>query len=368
MEPSQPGAIDIRDVTTVETAARLQRGLGAWQARWHTSHYTEFDGNLATATRSGPLVLSPTRLENYARCPFQYFMRHVLKVDEPSLGDDPDDNKADIGTLIHRVLESFMRDLVDDLPRLDRRDAHLIHLYNTFDRHCRQMESLAPSRNRPAWPTVEQVLKQDLTTWYDDELAEAERAGPDPETRWRPHAFEVLFGFPAEASPNWEGAPEPSHPPVSIDLLDSAGQRDGSVAFRGRIDRLDVNAKGQFRVVDYKTGQIASASGQGLALPIYLYAAAQILGLPLEAGLAQYVSVTRTAQFKRISLSGQQLADDETQFKQQLHGLVNALSAGDFHPIPTRANCLPCPFQDVCGPQIEQIMRSKDPALFRGAK
>ena len=79
---------------------------------------TEFDGNLSlvaqTARFSRSLDTSPisaTRLESWARCPFSYFLGHVLRL---SALDTPEETVAisalDRGSLMHTILERFIRD------------------------------------------------------------------------------------------------------------------------------------------------------------------------------------------------------------------------------------------------------------------
>src|SRR6185503_11178944 len=58
--------------------------------------------------------LSPTALETYARCPFQFFARHVLGLEpldrpEEVLGPSP----AEFGELGHEILNRFYRTLID---------------------------------------------------------------------------------------------------------------------------------------------------------------------------------------------------------------------------------------------------------------
>ncbi len=72
----------------------------------------KFDSYWKHFSERGP---SPTALETYARCPFQFFARHVLglqPLDRPEeiLGPNP----AEFGKLGHEILNSFYRALIDD--------------------------------------------------------------------------------------------------------------------------------------------------------------------------------------------------------------------------------------------------------------
>ena len=87
---------------------------------------TEFDGNLSlvaqTARFSRSLDTSPisaTRLESWARCPFSYFLGHVLRL---SALDTPEETVAisalDRGGLMHKILERFIKE--SDTPPPDQ--------------------------------------------------------------------------------------------------------------------------------------------------------------------------------------------------------------------------------------------------------
>ena len=59
--------------------------------------------------------MSPTALETYARCPFQFFARHILGLaplerPEEILGPNP----AEFGKLGHEILEGFYAALMDE--------------------------------------------------------------------------------------------------------------------------------------------------------------------------------------------------------------------------------------------------------------
>src|SRR5918996_981150 len=77
--------------------------------------FTRFDGNLAGLAVPSPLdeVVSSTRLESWASCPFAYFVGHLLQV-EPT--EDPARQLTisawDRGSLVHEILQSFVDDVL----------------------------------------------------------------------------------------------------------------------------------------------------------------------------------------------------------------------------------------------------------------
>ncbi len=86
----------------------------------------------------------------------------------------------------------------------------------------------------------------------------------------------------------------PRAEPIEIELP------SGKLPLHGRIDRVNWDPRGaSFRVVDYKTGKKYAEksgelqSGRMLQLPLYVLAAAKLLGIDPTAGAAAYVYPTR---------------------------------------------------------------------------
>ena len=97
--------------------------------------------------------------------------------------------------------------------------------------------------------------------------------------------------------------------PIEIELP------SGTLRLHGRIDRVNWDeARSRFRVVDYKSGgRHAERSGelQGgrmLQLPLYVLAAAKLLGIDPAAGAAAYVYPTRKGEFHVVDWTPEDLA------------------------------------------------------------
>ena len=86
----------------------FSRARDAWAARWRTPVLTAWDGMLdpdrQVAVSRDQRPISPTRLETYATCPYQYFLQFVLRLEQV---EEPETierlNALDRGRLIHDI-------------------------------------------------------------------------------------------------------------------------------------------------------------------------------------------------------------------------------------------------------------------------
>ncbi|MGH9066141.1 MAG: PD-(D/E)XK nuclease family protein, partial [Acidimicrobiales bacterium] len=204
--------------------------------------FTRFDGNLVGVGVASPVgaVVSATRLERWALCPFSYLVEVLLGA--PPV-ENPEDHlqitALDRGRLVHEVLERFMTEVLAR-PRPDQPGPG--EPWGPSDR-----ERLAAI----AWEVGAEFEARGLTGrpifWRRDrahiaselarvlDLDDAWRR----ERRTRPLAAEVAFGFPS------------SHlPAVAVALADGR-----ELAFRGRADRIDQGEAASLHILDYKTGR-----------------------------------------------------------------------------------------------------------------
>lgn len=195
------------------------------------------------------LVLSATRLEQFAGCAFQHFVKHGLKLKEREVYEF---NSADFGTIIHAAIEFVSNEILEsgrNWRELEpsQRDAladqsltEIVHEYgNTI------LDS--SNRNRASILRIGRILKR--TLWA---LQEQLRMGD----------FE-----PAGAEVKFKNAQTESY------QLDDGG----SLRLTGKIDRIDLckdKDREYLRVIDYKTGEKRFDLNQlyyGLQLQLILY-------------------------------------------------------------------------------------------------
>lgn len=208
----------------------------------------------------GRPVMSVSRLETFARCPYRHFVRYGLA---PQAELEPGVDRAELGTLYHEAVERFTRAVTaePDFPEVDaaRCDALMDEAVGPLIAQWRASPLGASQRG-------EAIARRVAKT--------ARRAGHSvvaqfADSRFRPLSTEMVFGQNGVA-------------PIALELA------DGSLVYlQGRIDRIDVlGGDGEtksIRIVDYKSGSTRfdpTMAYWGLQLQLLLYLAAALAQLP----------------------------------------------------------------------------------------
>jgi len=265
---------------------------------------------------------SASALEELARCPYRYFLGHVVRLDPP---EEPEEalalSPAEMGEIAHDILRRLGRDVAEgkgwgDVEAAARR---------TVDRFARENPTGLPGLFRIRCRGVERDVAR-LAAW--ERRREAERPG------WRIDRVEEAFSLPAGP------------------LLP---------ALRGRVDRIDRGPAGEVRVIDYKYRDPARGEippdwirhGLSHQVPVYLAFAASLSPAPSAVSAAFY--------FLRNEFGIEEApAWDEIreEWAAALAGWLSLAEAGAFPPLPHhrfssagRASpryCVSCPFRDHC--------------------
>lgn len=343
------------------TSPFFSSALTAIHQRWDVPHLTAYDGMLLTETTIAKLnthlfpermLLSPSALETYARCPFRYFLTSVLGL---ATQDDPEQlstiRPRDRGILLHAILLDFFSRLQRQqrLPiRIDEQQSLRQLMMEVADTHCAAFARTKVTGLRLLWELEQERMRMQLLSLLQWEIERADT--------FVPVGFEVPFGG---EETNLESSFFPAQ------LVSFLGDEATPVFFRGRIDRIDIASDGQrARILDYKSGKPVRgrfAGGTALQLPLYLFAA-QRLRPDLDWAAAEYVFLRphrrkeETAAFTPETWS----ADVET-IASLINSITHGIRSGCFPPTPD--SCRPCPFPSICGAQAElYAARKRDDA------
>ena len=313
--------------------------------RWGFKSLTEYDGcmNSAEARRrlrerfalSGE-ILSPTQLETYASCPFDYFLSRVLGLRKlPSPEEIRRIQPMDRGKVAHDILhQSYREALNGGAGPLGPGNLEVYGklMEGVAARVFREAEARGLTGPPMLWEIDKQELLEDLRTFLEREVEEGKGRSPC--------GLEFSFGYRGR-----------SGEPIALVLGDGS-----SISFRGRIDRADSSPDGtSLRVVDYKTGKLNGkedgfCGGTTLQLPLYLLAASRIWkDSVVEKSWAEYQSVSRKGGFKRLLFRGEGWKEKESTLKEILEIISRGIAAGNFFPFQEdRRDCGYCDFRIVC--------------------
>lgn len=336
----------------------LKFGHQAEAAR-RSDAFTAHDGSVPAA---GPVLdpcapagreASPHSLETLGACPRRFFFRYGLGIrpPEPPLDDcDRWLGPLEVGTVLHAVLEEFVRRLIarGDTPRTD--PAQTGELQGILDAVLDEWRHHTPPVTQIAFASTHHELASALRTFLSDE----ERLYT--QTGMRPIAIEVAIGL----APSEPGTPFDTPEPMTVDL--PGGKQ---LKLRGRIDRVDcVDDASRGRIYalwDYKSGSAYSFPSVGDADPfdqgrklqhgLYVLMLRARLDQEPEAATAGqverfgYFFPSRSGKGIRLEWSAAQLAACA-----DLVGRLAEISRqGAFLPTMAKSDCTYCKFTPVCG-------------------
>jgi len=294
-------------------------------------------------------VLSCSRLEDLAKCPFAFFIQHVLGIEpledlekDPAKWLDP----LQRGELLHEVFCRFMEELKakGEFPELSK---HLKRLETIAMEEVVRWKEEVPPSSELAFSREINDIRRTLEIFLSDEEEQCKKAAPG--------FFELSFGI------NWEKrCGTIIEEPVEIVL-----NKGGSFKLRGRIDRVDQSGEHEYEVWDYKTGSSYAYKeegylNQGKHLQHALYAvAAEIL---LRRKQDKKAKVVRSGYFfpspkgEGLRIGKAQLNRDE--LYEVLEDLFELFRTGVFPATYEKDNCRFCDYIKTCGGEKVAVKRT----------
>jgi len=321
----------------------VRRGLLAQRAR-RSVQFTEWDGNLAghAIPAGDDRPWSPTRLQGWASCGYQYFLGYVLGLNER---DEPervlDLAPIDRGSGVHLVLERFMVEAIAaGVP--DPHQPWTAQQRQQLRAIAEEVFDEYEQRGRTGRAVHWQLTLQDLFETLDAFLHH------DNDHRLvtlsRPSHVELAFGFGDTA-------------PVTVGL---PGGR--TLSFRGMIDRVDRSDDGHVLVSDYKTGKGKQYHGLDEGDPVRAGTLLQ-LGVYAEAAAQHFGAEHIDTHYWMVDPAGGFLRHGYRWTPQHRERLIEVVSTivegiddGVFPMVPgewdgfrnTHGNCTYCAFDQVC--------------------
>jgi ATP-dependent helicase/nuclease subunit B len=298
---------------------------------------------------------SITALEDYALCPFAYFAKRLLGLDD--WAEKEEEAGFDIvGIIYHEALAGFLRVHAGEILRPEQLEDYSGELLTIvaaiFDRLIADKTIVAGK----LWEYQRQRLEKVLRRWLEYEIGEQNSGG----LAFAPSFFEWGFGLPLKAGMDGASATSPL-------TLDCGGKLVNIV---GKVDRID-KAGNKLAVIDYKRKGCPSyrklAQGIDLQAALYILAVERFLCPPGgEVAGGGYYSVE--ARKKEGGMWRAECADDirhraakrdgnlgredwaavQDRVRQQVLRCVEGIASGRFSVNPA-ADCPPyCVASEIC--------------------
>ena len=335
------------------------------RSRYDSTELDEFDGKLCrpetvTAIQqafSEEYLWSAHQLATYLECPFAFFQRYVLGVEEPEEISTVLVDARVLGEMLHgflhRLHTAFARKPLAEIPDeiLNSTAQEIAHVLTeeTYEKY--PYISLDVIKVE-----MQRILKQ-VQRYFAVEKEEGRE--------WRPAFFEVAFGKNTE------------EPVLQCPAILDLGGSMGRIQYCGRIDRIDLRGqqvaeaslthfppRTEIRLVDYKLGQAPSAKAikNGNDFQLYLYARAieqyvkaqeacvTACYIPfkelVKLSSAQHESKRGTPYryvFGGPSAKAPSRATIEKKCDEQLRRILDAMRSGYFAPTPAEnERCMGC--------------------------
>jgi RecB family exonuclease len=323
--------------------ARARRWLHRWTAN---DGMAEPDaGQLAALARHqlGARSYSPTALQNYAACPYRFFLQAIVRLEPreeiiPLEVIDP----LTRGALFHEVQFETLSAL-RRFGFLPVSPANLERSYTIMEESLgrvaeRMHEKLAPAIER-VWLDGIESIRADLREWMRRMTAVED---------YCPERFELAFGLAdrEQADPASVQAPVPLAAGISL---------------RGSIDLIERGPDARLRVTDHKTGRVRAeknlviGGGKTLQPLLYALAAEQILREPISTGRLYYCTAAGAYE-ERIAVVDDPARGAIDEFARILGA---ALGQGFLPAAPGERECEFCDYRRLCGPYEESRVQRK---------
>jgi ATP-dependent helicase/nuclease subunit B len=284
---------------------------------------SSFHGTVGTDARPAR-PWSVSALETYLGCPFRFFARHVLALEEEPEDEEIMDPRRQ-GEFVHDVFEEFF-DAWTQTGHGAITSANIDEARQLFG----EVVDRAVQQLPPAEAALERtrLLGSPAAAGLGEAVMrmEAERAAPVT-ARLLEHRLEGTFTI-------------------------ATANGDRAVRLKGKADRVDLLADGTFRLIDYKLGWPPDRR-LALQLPIYAICAEQQLaarrGGPWTLGEAAYIAFKGPRRIVPLFKNAEERDEVLTAARERLVATVDKIAAGEFPPTPDDVyRCETCSYAGVC--------------------
>jgi ATP-dependent helicase/nuclease subunit B len=325
---------------------RIAASQAAESRRFSSEPHDRYSGRLehlvehAVSAVGDGRIWSATQFNEYGVCPFRFFAKRLLKLEELK----PPEEGMDIlqtGSLNHAILEKTYRFIQGEKLTISPRNKDIaLEILHTV---AQEVFPTAPDtygfRPTALWRQEQQTLLRRLEHLVSLDFSPL---SPIPGEDRFPYLLEAPFGRDGGV-------------PVSIGLEDGTALR-----VNGYIDRID-RVGDSLVVIDYKTGSIPfkeqeMSAGRNFQMIVYLLAAEAMIWADTSPDAPQEVMGGLFWHIRTGEISGKLLAENRYEVTESAFGHLNRyveyMRRGDFAVQPGNASegkCVKyCEYQHLC--------------------
>jgi len=188
------------------------------------------------------IVISSSKLERIAICPYLYFLNDILKVKKPEeMEYEPVQwmNPLERGLLLHQIYEIFYRRLIENSQVAFEPPSYAKH-WQVLEKIAEECLEEKRKYLAPPGELIYQAEKREIL-----ESCKIFLTGEEKYYKGQvPQYFELAFG-------TRDNEHEVLGKVRSVELTTPSGEK---ISFQGKIDRIDKMSDGTYRIIDYKTG------------------------------------------------------------------------------------------------------------------
>ncbi|MDQ0884996.1 ATP-dependent helicase/nuclease subunit B [Paenibacillus sp. V4I9] len=323
--------------------SHLKDGKVAVEARLD-SKCSSYDGLVNTGEQPDQLpvnmdsiVFSASKLEQYARCPLQFFYKEILGVrikDVAAYNRTQWLDAMQRGSLVHEIYNRYLMEVKSQHPHSTDPITHDQSLLQAITEEVIQLYLVqVPAPSAHIFQKEAASIRKDVEIFYANEK---HRTSIPVFTELQLHG----------------------ELPMQLELSDEL-----TIPIRGYVDRVDEIAPHRYKIFDYKTGNPRKykqnecfSGGTQLQLPLYGAAVEQWMresGFDPEAQVVDsaYYFPTERGMGEEVSRS-QTRRDDLASL---LQAALGSMKQGVFPPTNEPKNCSWCDYRAVCGAHAEHF-------------
>lgn len=345
----------INHPSLIDTTQELQESISMLLARQEAQSDSRYNGNLEELVQTGtmnvsvPEFFSASRLNDYGKCPFRYWVNHMLAInpiEEPELKLDT----RDLGQAYHKVLEVFYQGVIQDnicLNCVEQTQIDL-RLAKAIEVGMKWLEDNTNALGQEFWPFQKREMTFRIERFVSKEI---ERLHKDKDGSI-PLRVEASFGMD-------------NVPPLVL------SDQKTTVKLRGKIDRIDAVGNNcpehlpaqslmhkPLKVIDYKSSSAAISEkeaqyGRNIQLPVYAMACMQVLYPGEKVNTGNYLSITSGKSIGKLDFDKQKKNPEDpklldlTEYK--ILSFKKGMSKGNFSVRPNGSDvCKSCDHARIC--------------------